>query len=159
MTQRNHGGALSKAPNFEFGDLETAAPGWRLGHWLDRCEVRIFFRERAKGGVHVETDFEMLARFVGIAEERFVATHVVVIDRFFAKNGGPSEQKFARRGRLAELVQTKSAVKETGAAFGSDAAKFSADLISAAPAFALHEMMQAQLQNFRAILQPGLDCL
>ena len=40
---------------------------------------------------------------------------------------GPGEQEFARRGRLAELMQTKSGVEETGAAFGSDAAKFSAD--------------------------------
>ena len=101
----------------------------------------------------------MVARFVGIAEQRFVATHVVVIDRFFAKDVGTGEQKSARRGRLAKLVQTKSAVKETGAALRSDPAKFSTDLISAAPAFALHEMMQAQMQNFGAILQPGLDCL
>ena len=118
-----------KRPILKFGDLEIAASGWRLGHWLNRCEVRIFFRELAKGGVHVETDFEMMARFVGIAEQRFVATHVVVIDRFFAKNGRPGEQEFARRGRFAELVQTKSAMQETGAAFGRDAAKFSADPI------------------------------
>lgn len=101
----------------------------------------------------------MVPRFVGITEQRFVATHVVVIDWFFAKNSGPSEQKFARRGCLTELVQAKSAVKETGAALRSDSAKLSADLVSAAPAFALHEMMQTQMQNFWAILQPRLDCL
>ncbi len=122
-----------------------------------RLQIGISFREFAKGRIHSETGVKIFAGFAHVAEQRVVAAHVVVIDRLFQEGERAAHENFFGLRRFSELVQTKSGVKKSSAAIRGDAAKFSADGKRAQPAFAAHEMMQAQLQNLRAILKSALD--
>jgi hypothetical protein len=138
--QRNQGGVLSKAPSF---DIRPMSPlSGTPDEFLNRSKVGILFRQLAEGCIHLETDPQMITRLFAIAEQRFVTTHVVIVNGLFPQNRGTLEKKFARRGGAAELMQTKSPVEKSGAAIRRHATEFSAHPIGAPPAFALHEMMQ-----------------
>src|SRR5438128_438929 len=54
-------------------------------------------------------------------------------------------------------MQAKTGVQKSGAGFGRGAAKTSANSQGARPLFLSHQVMQAQLQDFRAMLEFILD--
>ena len=83
---------------------------------VERFEVRIFFRQIAEGAVHLETDLQVRFGIADIAEERFVASHVVVIDRLFQQRDGTGDEKLFRFGSLAELVEAETSMEKSGAA-------------------------------------------
>src|SRR2546423_548883 len=93
-----------------------------------------------------------LGRFP-IAEERVVATHVVVVDWLAQKCDRSFQEKLFRLKSFPELVQTEAGMEKSGAAVWRDAAKLSTDRQSTGPFFLAHQMMQTQLQNFRTILR------
>jgi hypothetical protein len=56
-------------------------------------------------------------------------------------------------------VETIAGVEERHAGVGRNAAKLPGDIESFGPAVLLHETSQAQMKNFRAILQARLDII
>ena len=54
-------------------------------------------------------------------------------------------------------METKTGVKKTGAGIGSDAAKSLAHAQGEGPFLFSHEMMEAELKNFRAVLVTLVD--
>src|SRR5437588_9179231 len=54
-------------------------------------------------------------------------------------------------------MQAKTGVQKSGAGFGRGAAKTSANSQGARPLFLSHQVMQTQLQDFRAMLEFILD--
>src|SRR4051812_47823145 len=64
-----------------------------LDKFLQFLQIRIFFRELAKGRVHSETGFEIDARIFDVAEQRFVTAHIIIVDRFLQQRGWSFEQK------------------------------------------------------------------
>jgi hypothetical protein len=129
----------------------------RLEERLDRFQVGIAPGDFAERRVHFEAFLEMLLRVFRVSEQRLIATHVVIIDWLFAERGRAFEQKLFGFSGFAELMQTKTSMKKSGAALGRGAAKFATYNKRATPAFPPHQMMQAQLQNFGSILRLAID--
>src|ERR1700748_1539674 len=92
-----------------------------------------------------------------MAEQGFVATHVVIIDRLFEERDGASDQQLPGFGRFAELMKAKTGVEKSGSGIGCDAAKPLADAESERPFLFPHQMMKAKLKDFGAILMAFIN--
>src|SRR5438874_3618517 len=92
-----------------------------------------------------------------IAEENFVTTHVVIISWLLQQRGRTTKQHFLGLASPPDLVQAKTGVQKPGARFGGSAAKAAANSQSARPLLLAHQVVQAQLQDFRAMLVFVLD--
>src|SRR5207237_3437779 len=115
----------------------------------------------AKGAVHLEANLEVRFGVVDVAEQGLVATHVVIIDRLFQEGDWTGDEEIFRFGGFAELMETKTGVKKTGAGIGSDAAKSLAHAQGEGTFLFSHEMMEAELKNFRPVLVTlvdGVEC-
>src|SRR5205085_8615556 len=123
-----------------------------LNHCVKGFQVGVLLREVAEGAVHLETDLEVRFGVVDVAEQGFVATHVVIIDRLFQEGDWTGDEEIFRFRGFAELMETKTSVKKTGAGIGSDAAKCLAHAQGEGPFLFSHEMMEAELKNFRTVL-------
>src|SRR5205085_10015505 len=128
-----------------------------LNHCVKGFQVGVLLREVAEGAVHLEADLEVRFGVVDVAEQGFVASHVVIIDRLFQEGDWTSDEEIFRFGGFAELVETKTGVKKTGAGIGSDAAKSLAHAQGEGPFLFSHEMMETELKNFRAVLVTLVD--
>lgn len=124
---------------------------------MDRFQIRISAGKVAETGIHLETDLQMLLGAVKIAEERFVASHVVMINGFFPQCGRSSQEKSFCLCRPAQFVQTKAGMEKTGGAIGGDATQLPTDHERAGPIVLSHQMMQAKLQDFGTILHRAFD--
>ena len=124
---------------------------------MDRLQVRIPAGEITETGVHLKADLQMLLGAVKITQECFVASHVVMINGFFAQRGGSSQEKPFRLRRPAQFMQTKTGVEKAGGGIGCDATQLSADHERAGPIVLSHQIMQAKLQNFRTKLHRAFD--
>src|SRR4051794_20444905 len=69
-----------------------------LNHRVEHFQIRIFLREIAKGAVHLEADLQVRFGVVDIAEKRFVATHVVIINRFLEQGDGTGDKELSGFG-------------------------------------------------------------
>jgi hypothetical protein len=147
-----------QSPTHEKGDFKSplleanSKQRQTLDHRVERLQVRILLREVAKGAVHLETDLQIRFGVADIAEERFVAPHVVVVDRLFEERDRAGDQQLFRFRGLAELMEAKAGVKKTGAGIGGDATEFLAHPQRQGPFLFSHEMMQAKVQNFGPVL-------
>ena len=124
---------------------------------MERFQIRIFFGEIAEGAVHLEADLQIRLRIADVAKERFVATHVVIIDRLLQKRDWARDQKFFRFRGFPELVETKPRVQVSRTSIGCSATKFLADAEGESPLFFPHQVMEAKLKNFGAILKARFD--
>ena len=133
------------------GDFQIAPP-WS-NHRVKRLEVGIYFRQIAEGTIHLEADLQVLVCVADIAEERFVAAHVVIINGLLQQRDRAGGQDFFRLGRFAELMQAKPGMEKPGAGIGGGAAKLPADAEGEGPLLFAHEVMKAKVKHFRAILK------
>jgi hypothetical protein len=124
---------------------------------MNYLEVRISFRQFAKGRVHLEAGLQMHLGIAHITQQRIVTTHVVIIDRLLQERGRTGQKELFGLGSFAELVQTKAGVEEAGAILRGNATKFPADGQGARPAFSTHQMMQSELQDFGPVLGSHID--
>src|SRR5438874_10594171 len=116
---------------------------FHLDQFPDRFQVGIFFRDLAKRRIHFETGEQMdLGRF-RVAEERIVATHVVVIDWLAQKCDRSFKKKSFGLEGFSELVQTEPSMKKSGAALRRGPAQFAADEESARPFFLPHQVVES----------------
>src|SRR5437870_6069502 len=92
-----------------------------------------------------------------IAEQDFVTTHVVIVNCFLQQCGGATKQQFLGLTRPADLMQAKTRMQKSRAGLGSSAAKAAANSQGARPLLLAHQVMQAQLQDFWAMLVFILD--
>jgi hypothetical protein len=120
-------------------------------------EIGIFLCEVPEGAVHLETDLKVRFGVVDVAEERFVTTHVVIIDRLFQERDGTGDKKVLGFGCLPELVETKTGVEKSGPGIGGDAAQSLAHAKGKGPSLFPHQMMEAELKNFGALLVTFID--
>src|ERR1700704_2664116 len=99
----------------------------------------------------------MLLSAVKIAQERFVASHVVVINGFLAQCGWSSQEESFRLRRPAQFMQTKTGVEKAGGGIGQNATELSTDHERAGPIVLPHQVMQTKLQNFGTMLHLTFD--
>jgi hypothetical protein len=92
-----------------------------------------------------------------IAEQDFVTTHVVIINRLLQQRRRTTKQQFLSLTGPADLMQAKTGVQKSRAGFGSSAAKAATNSESAGPLFLPHQVMQTQLQDFRSMLVFVID--
>src|ERR1700720_95563 len=92
-----------------------------------------------------------------VAEQNFVTTHVVVINWLLQQRGWATKQQFLGLTGPADLMQAKTGVQISGAGVGGGAAKAAANSQGARPLLLSHQVMQAELQDFRAMLEFILD--
>src|ERR1700719_3440629 len=148
------GGTTSVSSN----ELKTAADRSRSSnHRMERFEIRVLLREIAEGAVHLEADLEVRLGVVDVAEERLVAPHVVVIDRLFQERYRAGDQEFLGFGGFAKLMEAEAGVEKTGAGIGSGPAKSLADPKGQRPLFFPHQVGEAKLKDFRAVLEALID--
>src|SRR5215471_1613936 len=99
-----------------------------------------------------------LGRF-RVAEERVVATHIIIIDWLTEQRDWSLEQEFLCLESFAELVQTKTGVKKSRRAMWRNSTQLAANAQGAPPFLFPHQMMEAELQNLRLILPRPVDRL
>src|SRR5438477_11424700 len=92
-----------------------------------------------------------------VAEQDFVATHVVIINWLLQQRGRATKQQFLGLTSPADLVQAKTGMQKSGAGFGRSTAKPAANSQGARPMLLTHQVMQTQLQDFRAMLEFIVD--
>jgi hypothetical protein len=92
-----------------------------------------------------------------IAEQHLVATHVVVVNRFLQQRRRSTQQNFLCLFGSADLVQTKTSMQISGAGLGCGAAKPAANGQGTRPLLFPHQMVQTQLEDFRAMLVFVID--
>jgi hypothetical protein len=129
----------------------------RSNHRMERLQVGILLGEIPERAVHPETDLEVCLGVEDVAEEGFVAPHVVVINWLFQERDRPGGQELLRFGGFAKLVQAKPGMKKTGAGVGRDTTKLLADAKGKRPSLFPHQMMEAELKDFGAVLITLLD--
>jgi len=76
----------------------------RLEEFLDRFQIGIAPGDFAERSVHFKAFLQMLLRIPHVSEQRFVATHIVMIDWFVAQRGWAFEQKPFGFSGFAELM-------------------------------------------------------
>src|SRR5689334_21247090 len=99
----------------------------------------------------------MHSRIFQVAEQDFVATHVVVVNWFLQQRRRSSQQNFLCLFGSADLVQTKTSMQKSGAGLGRGAAKAAADGEGARPLLFPHQMVKTQLEDFLAALVCVMD--
>ena len=124
---------------------------------MNYLEVRISFRQFAKGRVHLETGLQMHLGIAHITQQRIVTTHIVIIDRLLQERSRTGEEELFGFGSFTEFVQTEARVQKASAVLRGNAAKFPADGQGARPAFSTHQMMQTELQDFGPVLGSHID--
>src|SRR5207237_1212684 len=90
-------------------------------------------------------------------EQNFVTTHVVIINWLLQQRGRATKQHFLGLTGTADLMQAKTGVQKSRAGLGGSAAKAAANSQGARPLLLAHQVMQAQLQDFWAMLVFILD--
>jgi hypothetical protein len=120
---------------------------------VERFEIRVSFRQIAKGAVHPEADLQVRLRVVDVAQKRFIAPHVVIINGLSQQRDRTGNQKVFCFRRFAELMQAKPGVEKPGAGVRGDTAELLTDAKREDPLLFSHEMMEAKMQHLRAILK------
>src|SRR5207244_6069147 len=92
-----------------------------------------------------------------VAEQNFVTTHVVIINWFLQQCGRATKQQLLGLTGPADLMQAKTGVQKPRASFGRSTAKAAANAQGARPMLLAHQVMQTQLQDFRAMLEFIVD--
>src|SRR5438067_13628989 len=92
-----------------------------------------------------------------VAEQNFVATHVIIINWYLQQRGRATKQQFLGLTGPADLMQAKTVVQTPRASFGRSTAKAAANGQGARPMLLAHQVMQTQLQDFRAMLEFIVD--
>ena len=128
-----------------------------LNHRVERLQVGILFREVAKRAIHLETDLEVCLRVPDVAEERFVAPHIVIIDRLLQQGDGTSDQQVSGFRGFAELVQTEPGMKKTCAGVRGDSTKLLTYAEGERPSLLAHEMMEPKLKYFGTVLKAFIN--
>jgi hypothetical protein len=136
----------------------------RLGHkpfhldqFVDGLQIRIFFREIAKGWLHFEAGEQIRASSVEISEQRVIATHIVIVDRLCKQSARAAKEHFFRIGGSSQFVKAEAGVQKPGSAMRRNAAELAANDQGTAPTPTLHEMVQAQLQDLGTPLERRVD--
>ena len=126
---------------------------------MQRLQIRILLGEIAEGAVHLEADLQIRFGVMDIAEQSFIATHVVIIDWLFKKRDGAGYQELFGLGGLAELMKAEPGMEKSSSGIGRDAAKFLTDAKGERPFLFSHQMMEAKLKHFGAVLMAFVDCV
>src|SRR5437867_13171676 len=92
-----------------------------------------------------------------VAEQNFVTTHVVIINWLLQQRRRATKQQLLGLASPPDLVQAKTGVQKPGAGIGGSAAKAAAKSQGARPWLLAHQVAQARLQHFRAMLVSVLD--
>src|SRR5439155_7809778 len=124
---------------------------------VKRSKIGIALRKIAKRRIHFEANLQMHSGVFQVTEQNFVTTHVVIINWLLQQRGRATKQQFLGLTRPADLMQAKTGVQKSRAGLGGSAAKAAANSQGARPLFLAHQVMQAQLQDFRAMLVFILD--
>jgi len=99
----------------------------------------------------------MHSRVFQVAEQNFVATHVVIINWLLQQRGRATKQQFLGLASPADLMQAKTGMQKSSAGLRGGAAKTAANSQGARPMLLTHQVMQTQLQDFRAMLEFIVD--
>ena len=126
-------------------------------HRVERLQIGILLRQIPEGAVHLKTNLKIRFRVMDVAKKGFVTPHVVVIDRLFQERDGAGDKKFPSLSSFAQLVQTKTGVKKSGAGVGGYTAQPLADTKCEGPPLFSHQMMKAKLKDFGAVLVAFVD--
>ena len=92
-----------------------------------------------------------------VAEQNFVTTHVVIINWLLQQRGRATKQQFLGLASPADLMQAKTGMQKSSAGLRGGAAKTAANSQGARPMLLTHQVMQTQLQDFRAMLEFIVD--